>query len=548
MSVTVPEVPELIPARIVNEFAYCPRLFHLEWVQAQFEHNADTAEGRWRHRAVDREAGEAPLPEEGQVRKATSVHLSSDRLGLTAVIDVLEGGADGRVRPVDTKKGRPPAHGPAWEPELVQLCVQGLLLREHGYRCDEGVIYFATTNERRTVEFDDTLIARTLSLARELRRVAANAEAPPPLIDSPKCPRCSLVGLCLPDEVNAVAVRSRRPPRRLIPRNNTARPLYVGEQGVSVGVRSGRVEVRRSGEVLASARLIDVSQVNVQGNGQVTTQLLKECFSREIPVCWFSYGGWFLGMAEGLPAKNIELRRRQFGIALQAGLPVARRLVEGKIRNCRTLLRRNERSPNDDVFARTKVLAEQARVAPRIESLLGIEGTAARLYFGRFATMLRVDLGFDFNGRNRRPPVDRVNCLLSFLYSLLVKDLTAVVHGVGFDPYLGLFHRPRFGRPALALDLAEEFRPLVGDSVVVNVINNGEITPNDFIMRAGGVALAPRGRKAVLRAYERRLDTEVTHPTFRYKVTYRRALEVQARLLGAHLLREVPEYVPFTTR
>jgi len=288
--------------------------------------------------------------------------------------------------------------------------------------------------------------------------------------------------------------------------------------------------------------------VNVQGSGQVTTQLLKECFARDIPVCWFSYGGWFLGLAEGLPGKNVELRRRQTGVAFQAGLPVARRLVEGKIRNCRTLLRRNERQRHDGTFAQLKALAEQAQVAPRLESLLGIEGTAARLYFGRFSSMLRVDLGFDFEGRNRRPPRDRVNCLLSYVYGLLAKDLTAVVHGVGFDPYIGFYHRPRFGRPALALDLAEEFRPLIGDSVVVGAINNGEVSANDFVVRAGGVALTPEGRRAVLAAYERRLDTEVTHPTFGYKVTYRRVLEVQARLLAAYLMREVPEYTPMITR
>lgn len=541
------DVPELIPARMVNEFAYCPRLFHLEWVQGQFEDNADTAEGRWRHRAVERESGRVPLPAEGELARATSVQLGSDRLGVIAIVDLLE--ADhGKVRPVDVKKGHPPAHGPAWEPELVQLCVQGLLLREHGYTCDEGVLYFAQTNDRRIILFDDALVARTHELLASLRRTAAKAEPPPPLIDSPKCPRCSLVGLCLPDEINALSVRSERPPRRLTPRDSAARPMYVGEQGVTIGVRSGRVEVTRKRELVGSARLIDVSQLNVHGNAQVTTQLLRECFARDIPVCWFSYGGWFQGIAEGLPSKNIELRRRQFGVASQAGLPVARRFIEGKIRNCRTLLRRNERVPNDDSFAQLKQLAQQAIAAVTVESLLGIEGTAARLYFSRFATMLRDDHGFEFEGRNRRPPRDPVNCLLSFVYALLVKELTAVVFGVGFDPYLGMFHKPRFGRPALALDLAEEFRPLVADSVVVNAINNGEVKRGDFITRAGGVGLTQGGRRAVTAAYERRLDTEVTHPVFGYRVSYRRVLEVQARLLGAYLLREVPDYVPFTTR
>lgn len=324
--------------------------------------------------------------------------------------------------------------------------------------------------------------------------------------------------------------------------------MYVTEQGVTIGLKDGRVEVSRKGDRLASARLIDVSQLNVVGNAQVTTQLLREFFRAEIPVLWFSYGGWFVGIAEGLPSKHVELRRRQVSIASQAGLPVAQRLIEGKIRNCRTLLRRNTRHRSDDVLASLKVLAEDALNAPSLESLLGTEGAAARLYFSQFQSMLKEGYGFDFNGRNRRPPRDRVNCLLSYVYALIVKDLTAVANGVGFDPYLGFFHRPRFGRPALALDLAEEFRPLVGDSVVVNVINNGEVKDTDFVVRAGGVALTDRGRRAVIEAYERRLDTQVTHPTFGYRITYRRVFEVQARLLGAYLLREVPEYRAFMTR
>jgi CRISPR-associated protein Cas1 len=545
---TVEELPDLVPARMVNEFTYCPRLFYLEWVEAQFEHNTDTAEGEWHHRAVNRAAGRVPDPEQADdLKGATSVMLGSERLGLVALIDILEGDGEG-VRPVDVKKGRPPEHGPAWEPELIQLCAQGLLLRENGYLCEEGVLYFAETRQRRVVPFDDDLVARTLELVEELKTTARSSAAPPPLVDSPKCPRCSLVGICLPDEVNTLSERTVRPPRRLTPRDSEARPLYVTEQGAYVGMRDGRVEITRKAEKLGSARLIDVSQINVIGNVQITTQLLRECFRREVPVLWFTYGGWFAGVAEGLPSKHVDLRRRQTGVAHQAGLPVARRIVEGKVRNCRTLLRRNTRARDDSVLESLRQLSEDALRAKSLESLLGVEGTAARLYFGRFSTMLKREFSFDFSGRNRRPPRDPVNCLLSFLYSLLVKDLTAVTYGVGFDPYLGFFHRPRFGRPALALDLAEEFRPLVADSVVVNVVNNGEVKPSEFVTRAAGVALTPDARRSVIHAYERRLDSEVTHPRFGYKVTYRRLFEVQARLLGAYLLREVPEYISFTTR
>ena len=545
------EVPELVPARMVNEFEYCPRLFYLEWVQSRFADNRDTVEGRYVHRRVDIAGGrfdDATTDE--PVRIARSVDLGSERLGLIAKADLVEGTSDGQVVPVEVKRGRPPSHGPAWSPELVQLCAIGLLLQDNGYECTEGQIYFAETRQRRTVPFDEELVTKTLQLLKQLRKVAAAADPPPPLVDSPKCPRCSLVGICLPDETNLHNNKTPKRPRRLIPRDSAARPLYVTEQGAKLGIRGGRVNVFSRNKVVHQVRAIDVSQISVFGNVQLSSQLMRAAFSRQIAVCWFSYGGWFQGIAQGLPSKHVELRRRQVGIAAQAGLPIAQRMIQGKIRNCRTLLRRNARLDTGPALPQLKSLADQAAEATSLESLLGIEGTAARIYFGRFADMLKNDkIGtFDVKGRNRRPPRDPVNCLLSYAYSLLTKDLTATVMGIGFDPYLGVYHRPRFGRPALALDLAEEFRPLIADSVVVNVINNGEIRSTGFIVRAQGVALNQQARRSFLAAYERRLDQEITHPTYKYRITYRRVLEVQARMLGAFLLGEIPDYVPFMTR
>ena len=548
------EFPLQVPARMLNEFSYCPRLFHLEWVQGQFVGNADTAEGTWQHRAVDVERGRAPAAESAdELREARSVMVGSDRLGLIARIDVLEG-ADGAVRPMDVKKGRPPDNAEhAWEPERVQLCASGLILRENGYRCDEGVLYFVETKERVTVPFDEALVIRTLELLLELHAAARSDDVPPPLVDSPKCPRCSLVGICLPDEVNQLAERTEQPPRRLVPNESAARPVYVTDQRFNVATASGRLRMKDRDGNIEEVRLLDVSQLNVYGHVQVTTAALRACFDREIPVAWFSHGGWFTGIAHGLPSKNVELRRRQVATPPERSLALARAAVAGKIRNCRTLLRRNGRNVDGKVLSSLQELIASASWASSAASLLGYEGTAARLYFSQFSKMLRVDASlpgeaFAFEHRNRRPPRDAVNCLLSYVYGLLVKDLTVVTNIVGFDPYLGFYHRPRFGRPALALDLAEEFRPIVGDSIVLTVINNGEVRENDFVVRAAGVALSASGRKAVIGAYERRMDQEVRHPTLGYTVTYRRVLEVQARMLGAYLLGEIPDYVAFVTR
>lgn len=552
--VDVVDVPPLLPARMLNEYAYCPRLFFLEWVQQQWADSGDTAEGSFHHRQVDVTRGDAPLADdEPDLVRAQSVVLSSTGLGLTAKVDVIEG--DGTVvRPVDVKRGKPPnVPEGAYEPERVQLCAQGLLLREAGYRCDEGMLYFVGARRRVTITFDPALVHRTHELLAEAREVACRDVPPPPLVDSPKCPRCSLVGICLPDEINTLADRTERPRRRLIPSDPAARPLYVTEQGAHVSVRKGRVEVRKDGTELASIRLIDVSQVCLIGNIQVSTQAFRAFFANEIPVCFFTFGGWLSGVAEGLPSKNVELRRRQVIVGSRGGLEVAQRFVVGKIANSRTLLRRNAREDVHTVVERLRQLQLSAGQAESVQELLGLEGAAARDYFGAFASMLRPDLTlpgspFTFEGRNRRPPRDAVNALLSYVYGLLVKDLTATTLAVGFDPYIGLFHRARFGRPALSLDIAEEFRPLVGDSVVLQVLNNAEVRPRDFLVRAGGVALTSEGRRSVLAAYERRIDIEITHPWFGYKISYRRLFEVQARILAAYLIGEVPEYAPIVTR
>lgn len=318
-------------------------------------------------------------------------------------------------------------------------------------------------------------------------------------------------------------------------------------------MRSGRIEITRDKEKLASFHLIDVAQLVVFGRVQVSTQTLQACFARGIPVLWMSSGGWLHGFAAGQPSKYVELHRRQTAVHAQGGAGLAQRLIAGKILNCRTLLRRYARGDVSRCVRALKRLADQAREADNFATLLGIEGTASRLYFGAFPSMLADDasvFGAEFSqlGRNRRPPRDPVNALLSFCYAMLSKDLVAITLGVGLDPYLGVYHRSRYGRPAMALDLAEEFRPLIADSVVIGLLNNGEITSSDFIRRAGAVALTPEGRRTVLRAYERRLDTQIRHPIFGYRINYRRVMDVQARLLAAVLIGEIAEYQPMVTR
>ena len=551
-----------IPARMLNEHVYCPRLAYLEWVQGEWADSADTVDGRYRHRRVDKPKGD--LPDADQARQdrmeihARSITLSSNKLGLIAKLDLIEGEGD-VVTPVDYKRGkRPHTVRGVYDPERVQLCAQGLLLREHGYVCEEGAIYYVESKERVAVAFDEDLLSMTRRALSELRAMASGGRIPPPLVDSPKCPRCSLVTICLPDEVQYFK-RSEIAPRPVALPHVEALPLYIQQFNAKLSKKGDVLEISKDDIVLATARIGEVSQVVVMGNVYITAPCLQDLLQRDVPISWHSYGGWFFGHSVGNGHKNVELRTAQYRSSFSdaACLRIARGLVAAKIANSRTQLRRNWKSdekPNralDDL----KRIQRQTERAGSLESLLGIEGNAAAIYFAHFRNLLKpasaedgVLLSFDFKQRNRRPPADPINAMLSFAYTLLARTLSVTLQAVGFDPFRGFYHQPRYGRPALALDLMEPFRPLLADSTVIQVVNNGEVRPSDFISVAGSVNMASDGRKRFIAAFERRLNHEVTHPLFGYRLSYRRLLELQARLLGRHLLGELDEYPNFTTR
>ena len=570
---------ELIPARMLAEFAYCPRLCYIEWIGGEFVDNADTVDGRFQHRRVDQEAGRLP-EDEFEAAIARSVYLTGEKVGISCRIDLLEGEGR-RVTPIEYKRGEAPnIPGGVYEPDRVQLCAQGLVLRENGFQSDGGIVYFARSRKRVPVDFDKALVHRTKELISDLRRVAEKGEIPPPLEDSPKCNRCSLAGVCLPDEVNLLRnMEAGGEPkkgliRRLLPARDDSLPVYVVGHGHTVRKKGDRLEIRSIGKVdrgddvrdekkdgakkgkgeidnkVVEARLREISQVNLFGGVEISTPALVDLMQRGIPVLHFTRGGWFQGMSVGHTHKNVELRMRQFAWAADRNrsLSIARSIVDGKIRNCRTQIRRNDPESPKDALDRLAKLSKDAASASSIERLLGIEGAAAAIYFGRMDHLLKADRGFSFANRNKRPPKDPVNAVLSYLYAVLAKDVFVSLLAVGFDPYLGFYHRPRYGRPALALDMMEEFRPIIADSVAIALFNNGELANKDFIKTGMGVSMKRQAKRTVLAGYERRMQTEIDHPIFGYKVSYRRVLEVQARLLARVISGEIKEYPPFVTR
>ena len=584
------DTPPIMPVRRLNNFAYCPRLFYLQWVENLFEENADTAAGSAIHRQADKPtrvddeklaALRDGLPEGIVIR---SLRLENEALGLSGVVDIAEGGPEG-IELVDYKKGSPRRLDDGTlsvrEPEAIQLAAYALLLKADGARvAPSATVYYATEKKRVSFPLTDELLARVHTTLAEARQVAAAGKLPPPLADDARCNYCSAHPICLPRESawwaqarervlsDDAQLRLAFPPGEL-PDEFTGEPpadhdplppprpprddgelLVVQKPGAQVGQRGGEFVVTVQGEVTRKLPLHQVRAIYLYGAVQLTAQAAATCLENNIDVAYFAASGRFLGLLRGLPASGIDARLGQARLFAEPffRLRLARECIRAKIHNQRTMLMRN-----GDVPDRVLRLLAEARDATDdardLTELLGCEGAAASLYFEQFASMLKgAEWKFDFQGRNRRPPRDPVNALLSLGYSILAKELAGVCHAVGLDPFIGFLHQPRYGRPALALDLMEEFRPLIADSVAISLVNRGEIDRQDFINSASGTFLNEQGRRRFWEAWFRRMDTEVSHPEFKYKMSYRRMLEVQARQLWRVARGDSPAYHAFTTR
>jgi CRISP-associated protein Cas1 len=426
-----------------------------------------------------------------------------------------------------------------------------------------------------------------------------------------RCHGYSLVTVCQPEETLFLHARRDLPLAeeqaagitRVLPQGPEGAVLYLQEPGAHVGKRSEHLVVRKDGAEIQRVPIAGLRQVVVFGNVQLSTQALETLATCGVPVVYLTGYGRFVAALQPAPTKNVLLRADQYRVFTDPvrALALARAVVRAKIGNQRTLLMRSLRSRSTDdaeppvadtdspvggvpmregkapaeplVSARqeprppalghpprgsdepaAQEMAELLRRLDRVSDpavLLGTEGQAANLYFGCFNRLLKAQppgKGFDFTTRNRRPPRDPVNALLSFAYAMLCKDCFTVLCTVGFDPYQGFFHAGRYGKPSLALDLMEEFRAVIADSVVLTLINNSMVTPADFLTYRDACQLTEDGRKRFFQAYEQRKCTVVTHPLFGYKMSYGRMLEVQARVLAAYVRGDVPEYVGFTVR
>ncbi|MFA5159952.1 MAG: CRISPR-associated endonuclease Cas1, partial [Candidatus Omnitrophota bacterium] len=511
--------------RNLHNFIYCPRLFYYQWVENIFQENADTVEGSQIHRNVDKPSQlenvkEFELPQGSSIR---SLRLESETIGLIGVVDIIEGGPEGPIV-VDYKKGsaRRDEQGErvVKEPDAMQVVAQVMLLREHGIQVKDAFVYYAAEKRRVPVDISEVRIKECRMKILEAKAIAASGQCPPPLKDDPRCLYCSAYPVCLPGESgfwqrpDMEIADIKRAPR---PDNDEGEVIVIQTPGAQVGLRGGQIIVSIKDEIVRKLPSRQVRAVYLYGAVQLTAQAANCFLEQGVDVSFFSPAGRFLGLLQGLPSSGVDARRGQYRLFDEPGicLKIAREMIRAKIHNQRVMLMRNGEA-DDKVLAQMLELRDKTAHAENMTILLGLEGMAAALYFGNFKSMLKPkeEMVFDFSNRNRRPPRDPVNAMLSLGYSVLCKELTGVCCSSGLDPFIGVMHQPLYGRPALALDIMEEFRPLIADSVAVSMINRGEVNKSDFLVSASGVFLNEHGRRAFWEAYNRRMDTEISHPQF----------------------------------
>jgi CRISP-associated protein Cas1 len=323
-----------------------------------------------------------------------------------------------------------------------------------------------------------------------------------------------------------------------------------------IGKVDERLKITHEKQVLQDVPLIKLDGVVVMGRATVSPAALMELLERKIPLTFLHKTGRYLGSLEAPLGKNIFIRSAQWEAAKSDDtkkLHVVRAFIRGKLKNYRNSLLRAQRENVGVDLGKALDTIESAieglSKLDHVDALRGLEGAGSAAYFGVFDRLLK-NPDFTFKNRNRRPPLDPVNALLSFGYALLLHDVQSAVNIAGFDPYLGYLHVERYGRPSLALDLMEEFRPLVVDAIVLMAINRKLLSLSDFTTEpvSGAVSLSDEGRKVFLRLYEQKKAAEFRHPVMEKKCTYQKSFLIQARLLGKYLMSETEQYPPLVLK
>lgn len=520
-----------MPVSLVAHFVFCPRR---AWLEASGEsvESSQIEVGTSRHRRVDD-------PKRARALETTAIAFDAPGLGVTGRCDVLKVGADG-LEVVEFKATPVRRRAEVTEPHRVQLALQVMALEEMGHRVSSAAVYFPDHECSVDVQLTRDVRDQALEALAATKQVIGRRRAPAAREDVESCRFCSHVGVCLPQRGPGLpSIRASDPDGEIV---------HVTTQGARLQMAAGRIVVVKGEEQLASLPVERVVGLVLHGNVDVSSSTVRELLFRRRTIVWCSNRGGVVGWATSSRAPNGGIRVEQGRRSAVGDLPIARAMVFAKIHNQRVFLRRNG-SPLPATLDQLAHLAREARACSDLARLFGVEGSAAQLYFADFATLLRRD---EFSGlwdrRIGRGAGDPINAALNFVYALLMADCVRAIAACGLDPHAGFLHSPSRNKPAFALDLMEEFRAPVADSAVVRAINNGELQRSMFMTRLGAARLTDVGRQALVRAYEERCRVTITHPVLGYSVSWRRAMETQARMILAVLEGSRPEYVGMRIR
>jgi CRISPR-associated protein Cas1 len=487
------------------------------------------------------------------------LNLESEKWGLTGKVDCIRR-RDGMLIPYEHKRGRSARSvdntPEAWASDRLQVIAYAAMVAEHsGQEISEGRIRYHADNVMVRVPIDDAAFDDLKKAIARARILQGSIERPPVTENERLCVKCSLAPVCLPEEARLSLMLSELPPAmpvvrqlKLFPADDDRRTLHVLTHGARIGRKGDRLEVSVIGEAPQLHPAQEIGQIVLHGFAQISTQALRFCGQQEIGVHWVTTGGQYMG-AWISGTGSVQRRIRQYRALTDQGLclQLAVRLAEARARGQLSFLLRSSRETEratpevqSSIKAIRKLLSPLLR-ATSIDSLRGYEGSVGAYYFRALPDLIVPEAGEEMkpDGRNRRPPKDRCNALLSFAYALLLKDVTNAIMVVGLDPSLGFFHRPRSQAPPLALDLMELFRvPLVDLPVIASINRKQWDIENDFDVAGQQVWLSDEGRKKLISIYERRKSDYWRHPVVRRSLSYSRIIELEVRLLEKEWMDE----------
>lgn len=518
----------------LHAIAYCPRLFYLEEVEELYTQDAAVFAGRRLHAELEKQEDE----------EWEDLFLESEELGLRGRMDALRT-RDGQTIPYEHKRGRccrdANKQPQAWESDRLQVLAYCCLLESAlKIPVKEGRIRYHADNVLVHVPLDDEGRKAVREAVQQAKALRESLHRPPVTDNERLCARCSLAPVCLPEEARLAHNREWEP-IRLFPEDDDRQIIHVLEPGTSVGRTGEQIKITRRNQPVETIPARQVGQIVLHSFSQISTQALHFCAGEGIGVHFISGGGRYVGSFDSRQG-SIQRRIRQYAALSNAEtcLELARKLVNCRGEGQRKFLMRSHRGKKNVpeklkwAIAQMKLVLKQVPKAKSLESLLGLEGNLAALYFGALPHLISQEVSpeLHFAGRNRRPPKDRFNSLISFGYALLLKDVMNAILVVGLEPALGFYHQPRTQAPPLALDLIEIFRvPLVDMMVLASINRNQWDAKADFDVRGDQVWLSEAGKKKLIDIYEKRKEETWKHPVTNYSLTYRRMFELEVRLL-----------------